>query len=60
MPGFGLSLDFACFSISLILVLIPLAAVFVKTTGHGFGTVLDVVTSPRLLRVLPDAVVGAR
>jgi len=47
MPGFGLSLGFTIFYLSLI-VLIPLAGVFLKTADLGWQGIWNVVTSPRV------------
>src|SRR5690606_988196 len=48
LPGFGLSLGYTLTYLSLI-VLIPLAAVFVKTTSLSFAEFRDAVTAPRVL-----------
>jgi sulfate transport system permease protein len=48
LPGFGLSMGFTLAYMSLI-VLIPLAAVFLKTTELSFGAFWGTVTSPRVL-----------
>jgi sulfate transport system permease protein len=48
LPGFGISLGFALFYLSLI-VLIPLSAVFLKTTTMGWSAFWAAVTEPRLL-----------
>jgi sulfate/thiosulfate transport system permease protein len=48
LPGFGLSLGFTLAYLSLI-VLIPLAAVFIRSASLSFGAFWDVVTSPRVL-----------
>lgn len=48
LPGFGLSLGFTLAYLSLI-VLIPLAAVFIKASGMGFERFWQVVTSPRVV-----------
>jgi sulfate transport system permease protein len=48
LPGFGLSLGFTLAYLSLI-VLIPLAAVFIKTTSLSLGSFWEVVTSPRVM-----------
>jgi sulfate/thiosulfate transport system permease protein len=48
LPGFGLSLGYTLAYMSLI-VLIPLTAVFIKTSSLSFGAFWDVVTSPRVL-----------
>lgn len=47
MPGFGLSLGFTIFYLSLI-VLIPLAGVFLKTADLGWSGIWHVVSSPRV------------
>jgi sulfate transport system permease protein len=48
LPGFGLSLGFTLAYLSLI-VLIPLSAVFIKTTSLSLGAFWEVVTSPRVM-----------
>jgi sulfate transport system permease protein len=48
LPGFGLSLGFTLAYLSLI-VLIPLSAVFIKSTGHGWENFWTAVTSPRVV-----------
>lgn len=48
LPGFGLSLGYALTYLSVI-VLIPLAAVFVKTSQLSFAEFWQVVTSPRVV-----------
>jgi sulfate/thiosulfate transport system permease protein len=48
LPGFGLSLGFTLAYLSLI-VLIPLAAVFIRTTTLTFEEYWSVVTAPRVL-----------
>jgi sulfate transport system permease protein len=48
LPGFGLSLGFTLTYLGLI-VLIPLAATFVKTSGMGWGEFWSAVTSPRVI-----------
>lgn len=48
LPGFGLSLGFSLGYLTLV-VLIPLAMVFVKLAGFGFGEIWRVGTSPRVL-----------
>jgi len=48
LPGFGLTLGFSLAYLSLI-VLIPLAAVFVKSSGLGVEAFWAAVTSPRVL-----------
>ena len=48
LPGFGLSLGFTLGYLSL-LVLIPLATIFVKSAGLGWAGFWDVATTPRVL-----------
>jgi sulfate/thiosulfate transport system permease protein len=48
LPGFGLSLGYTLAYMSLI-VLIPLAAVFIKTTELSAGAFWEAVTSPRVV-----------
>ncbi|WP_260405307.1 sulfate ABC transporter permease subunit CysT, partial [Paenibacillus sp. 598K] len=48
LPGFGLSMGFTIFYLGL-LVLIPLAAVFIKTSGLSWIQFWDTVTAPRVL-----------
>ena len=48
LPGFGLSLGYTIVYLSLI-VLIPLAAVFIRTTELSFNEFWAVVTTPRVL-----------
>jgi sulfate transport system permease protein len=48
LPGFGLSLGYTLAYMSLI-VLIPLAAVFIKTTDLSLASFWEAVTSPRVL-----------
>lgn len=48
MPGFGLTLGFTIFYLSVI-VLIPLSAVFIKTAGLGFAGFAEVALSKRAL-----------
>jgi sulfate transport system permease protein len=48
LPGFAPTLGFTLFYLSL-LVLIPLAAVFIKSAGHGFDAFWAAATSPRVL-----------
>ncbi len=48
LPGFGLSMGYALAYMSLI-VLIPLAAVFIKTTELSFPEFWETVTSPRVM-----------
>ena len=49
LPGFGLSLGFTLTYLSLI-VLIPLAAAFIKTAGMSWADFVSAVASPRLAR----------
>lgn len=48
LPGFGLSLGFTLFYLTLI-VLIPLSAIFLKTFTMSWGDFVAVVTSPRVM-----------
>lgn len=48
LPGFGLSLGYTVFYLSLI-VLIPLAALFIKATSQDWGEFWKTVTSPRVI-----------
>ena len=48
LPGFGLSMGFTIFYLGL-LVLIPLSAVFIKTSGLSWGEFWETVTAPRVL-----------
>jgi sulfate transport system permease protein len=48
LPGFAPTLGFTLFYLSL-LVLIPLAAVFIKSAGHGFDAFWAAATSPRVV-----------
>ncbi len=48
LPGFGLSIGFTLFYLSLI-VLVPLAAVFIKSAELSFSEFWRVVTAPRVL-----------
>ncbi|MBV8100734.1 MAG: sulfate ABC transporter permease subunit CysT [Verrucomicrobia bacterium] len=48
LPGFGLSLGFTLVYLSLI-VLIPLAALFIKASGIGFDGFIRTILSPRVL-----------
>ena len=48
LPGFGLSMGYTVFYLSLI-VLLPLAAMFVRAGAMGMGDVWRVVTAPRVL-----------
>jgi sulfate transport system permease protein len=48
LPGFGLSLGFTLAYLSLI-VLIPLSAVFIKSSGMGIEAFINAVTSPRVV-----------
>ncbi len=51
LPGFGLSLGFTLAYVSFI-VLIPLAAVFIKSFGIGWGGLWEILTSERILKSL--------
>jgi sulfate transport system permease protein len=51
LPGFGLTLGYTMVYLSL-LVLIPLAAVFIRSVGLGWGHFWEVVTAPRVLASL--------
>jgi sulfate transport system permease protein len=51
MPGFGLTLGFTIFYLSLI-VLIPLAGVFIKAAGLGIDGLWEVITSRRVAAAL--------
>lgn len=51
LPGFGLSLGFTLAYLSFI-VLIPLAAVFIKSMGIGWSGLWDIITSKRILNSL--------
>src|SRR5262245_56101239 len=48
LPGFAPTLAFTLFSLSII-VLVPLAAVFLKSSGHGFDAFWTAATSPRVM-----------
>lgn len=48
LPGFGPTLGFTLFYLSL-LVLLPLTAVFIKAAGHGFEAFWAAATAPRVL-----------
>ncbi|UDF36189.1 UNVERIFIED_ORG: sulfate ABC transporter permease subunit CysT [Shinella sp. XGS7] len=48
LPGFGPTLGFTLFYLSL-LVLLPLTAVFLKAAGHGFEAFWAAATAPRVL-----------
>ncbi|HEY9247632.1 MAG TPA: sulfate ABC transporter permease subunit CysT [Rariglobus sp.] len=48
LPGFGLSLGFTIAYLSLI-VLLPLSAAFIKTSGMTWAAFVDAVASPRVL-----------
>ncbi|MDN5940686.1 MAG: sulfate ABC transporter permease subunit CysT [Nitrospira sp.] len=48
LPGFGLTLGFAIFYFSLI-VLIPLSGLFVKTSALSWGEFWDIITHPRAI-----------
>jgi len=47
LPGFGLTLGFTLFYLSLI-VLVPLSAAFIKTSAMGWGAFWEAVTGPRV------------
>src|SRR5581483_2310896 len=51
LPGFGLSLGFTLFYLSVI-VLIPLAALIIRPWELGFSGFIDAVTQPRVLSAL--------
>ncbi|WP_245133930.1 sulfate ABC transporter permease subunit CysT [Acinetobacter nosocomialis] len=51
LPGFGLSLGFTLAYVSFI-VLIPLAAVFIKSFGIGWDGLWEILTSERILKSL--------
>ncbi len=51
LPGFGLSLGFTIFYLSII-VLIPLAALIIRPWSLGWSGFYDVLTSPRVLAAL--------
>ncbi|MBW7454343.1 sulfate ABC transporter permease subunit CysT [Paenibacillus sepulcri] len=48
LPGFGLSLGFTILYLSII-VLIPLASIFIKTSGLSLGEFWQTVTNPRVV-----------
>ncbi len=48
LPGFGLSLGFTIFYLSLI-VLLPLSAAFIRTSGMGWAEFWEAVASPRVV-----------
>ena len=48
LPGFAPTLGFTLFYLSLI-VLVPLAAVFLKSSGHGFEAFWAAATAPRVM-----------
>lgn len=48
LPGFGISMGFTLFYLCLI-VIIPLSAVFIKTSGMSLSHFWDTVTNPRVL-----------
>ncbi len=48
LPGFAPTLGFTLFYLSLI-VLVPLAAVFLKSSGHGLDTFWATATAPRVM-----------
>jgi len=51
IPGFGLTLGYTLVYLSL-LVLIPLGALFLKTTQLGWSEFLAIITAPRVLAAL--------
>jgi sulfate/thiosulfate transport system permease protein len=51
LPGFGLTLGYTMLYLSLI-VLIPLSAIFIRSSGLGWSHFADVVTAPRVLASL--------
>lgn len=51
LPGFGLSLGFTVTYLTLI-VLIPLAAVFIKSFGIGWDGLIEILTSERIIQSL--------
>ncbi len=51
LPGFGLTLGYTMVYLSL-LVLIPLSAVFIRSSGLGWGHFWEVVTAPRVMASL--------
>lgn len=51
LPGFGLSLGFTVTYLTLI-VLIPLAAVFIKSYGIGWDGLIEILTSERIIQSL--------
>jgi len=58
LPGFGLAMGFTITYLSL-LVLIPLAGLFIKTAGLGFDGLVHVLGSPRVLAALRLSFGGA-
>ncbi len=48
LPGFGISLGYTIFYLSII-VLIPIAGLFIKTSALSFAEFWDVVTAPRVI-----------
>ena len=48
IPGFGLSMGFSITYLSLI-ILIPLAALFIKAAGLGFDEWWNLLTTPRVI-----------
>jgi len=48
LPGFGLSMGFTILYLSFI-VLVPLSAIFIKTSGLSWGQFWHIVTDPRVL-----------
>src|SRR6478609_496115 len=48
LPGFGLTMGYSVFYLSLV-VLIPLAALLFNSTGLTWATMIEVATNPRVL-----------
>ncbi len=48
LPGFGISLGYTIFYLSII-VIIPIAGLFIKTSTLSFGEFWDVITTPRVI-----------
>ncbi len=48
LPGFNLTLGYTLFYLSVV-VLIPISAVFFKTTSLGWEQFWDVITAPRVM-----------
>ena len=53
LPGFGLSLGYTVFYLSLI-VLVPLATIFTKSATLGWGAFWSTITTPRVLASFHD------